>query len=381
MKTIFMTGATGFIGSTLVPLLLERGYRVLCLVRAVSSEIAQQRLSAIVGPASCCKNCIAVCGDVTAELAGVSPEVIAQYSGQIDTMLHSAALIKFDGKDIESASRAVNVGGTRQVLALSELLGAREFHYVSTAYVAGDSEVFYEDDIDIGQSHRNPYERTKLEAEKLVRAWATGDRRFTIHRLSIVVGDSKTGFTTTFDGYYGYLSAFWGLVQTFCARLREKPAEYAGTDLYFDEHQLHLPVWIECSPKSTLNLVPVDWVADMMSALIARPCRNKTYHIVHDNPCLVMWATYVSLGLLGMSGFTCSQERPNLEQSRPVARVQRMLERQLKRYEHYVTREPRFETGALKAELGDEYYDPPRITERLFKTLLGYALSVEFGKK
>jgi len=217
----------------------------------------------------------------------------------------------------------------------------------------------------------------------MVRAWALCDasRRFTIHRLSIVVGDSKTGFTTTFDGYYGYLSAFWGLVQTFCARLREKPAEYAGTDLYFDEHQLHLPVWIECSPKSTLNLVPVDWVADMMSALIARPCRNKTYHIVHDNPCLVMWATYVSLGLLGMSGFTCSQERPNLEQSRPVARVQRMLERQLKRYEHYVTREPRFETGALKAELGDEYYDPPRITERLFKTLLGYALSVEFGKK
>ena len=32
-ETIFVTGATGYVGGRLVPLLLEAGYRVRCLVR------------------------------------------------------------------------------------------------------------------------------------------------------------------------------------------------------------------------------------------------------------------------------------------------------------------------------------------------------------
>ncbi len=35
-RTILVTGATGYVGGQLVPRLLERGYRVRCLVRGAS---------------------------------------------------------------------------------------------------------------------------------------------------------------------------------------------------------------------------------------------------------------------------------------------------------------------------------------------------------
>ena len=49
----------------------------------------------------------------------------------------------------------------------------RCFTHVSTAYVAGThSGTFGERDLDLGQDHRNAYERSKLEAEALVREHA-----------------------------------------------------------------------------------------------------------------------------------------------------------------------------------------------------------------
>jgi uncharacterized protein YbjT (DUF2867 family) len=35
-STLFVTGATGYIGGRLVPRLVERGYRVRCLVRSAA---------------------------------------------------------------------------------------------------------------------------------------------------------------------------------------------------------------------------------------------------------------------------------------------------------------------------------------------------------
>jgi long-chain acyl-CoA synthetase len=84
----------------------------------------------------------------------------------------------------------------------------RRFAHVSTAYVAGDHRgVFGEGDLDLGQGFHNTYERSKWEAEQVVRAH--GERLpIQIFRPSIVVGHQLSGWTAAFNVIYAPLRAY-----------------------------------------------------------------------------------------------------------------------------------------------------------------------------
>jgi thioester reductase-like protein len=97
-----------------------------------------------------------------------------------------------------------NLTGTRNLLQLCRETGVRQFDHVSTAYVCGKRPgPVFERELDCGQTFRNDYERSKCEAEKLVRAAAHLDR-VTVYRPAIIVGDSRTGYTTAYHGPYAY---------------------------------------------------------------------------------------------------------------------------------------------------------------------------------
>ena len=109
-------------------------------------------------------------------------------------------------------SRRVNVAGTRRLLEFAELCrergGLRKFAYVSTAYVAGDhAGLFREDELDVGQGFRNSYERSKFEAERLVREH-TDRLPVQIFRPSIIVGEQSSGWTASFNVLYPPLRGF-----------------------------------------------------------------------------------------------------------------------------------------------------------------------------
>ena len=113
----------------------------------------------------------AVAADLTSPAFGLDAATWSRLARSGGAIVHCAASVSF-GLDLADA-RAINVGGTRQVLALARRAraeGALErFVHVSTAYVAGDaSGVFLESQRDVGQGFRNTYERTKLEAELAV---------------------------------------------------------------------------------------------------------------------------------------------------------------------------------------------------------------------
>src|SRR5439155_23621126 len=79
---------------------------------------------------------------------------------------------------------------------------------VSTAYVAGAHVGrFGERDLVVGQRFRNPYERSKFEAELLVQAHSD-TLPVQVLRPSIVVGDSRSGWTSSFNVLYSPLRAF-----------------------------------------------------------------------------------------------------------------------------------------------------------------------------
>jgi thioester reductase-like protein len=223
---VFLTGATGFLGMEVLARLLERGDReVICLVRAADQAGAEERLETALGmlwedPAPFRHLARAVVGDVTRSGLGIDPAVRTALAEDIGAVLHCAASITFD-LPLEEA-RLINVEGTREVVGLAreaKALGRLErFVHVSTAYVSGRHPgVFRERQLDAGQQFRNTYEQTKWEAEHVLAA--APDLAPAIARPSIVMGDSRSGWTPAFNVLYWPVRAFSrGLIDTVPAR-------------------------------------------------------------------------------------------------------------------------------------------------------------------
>lgn len=101
----------------------------------------------------------------------------------------------------------------------------------------------------MGQRFRNTYGRTKPEAEHAVHE---SGLPAAIVRPSIVVGDSASGWTPTFNVIYWPLQAFArGLFPT-----------------------------VPADPAAHVDIVPVDVVADTLVELLRGPMRTGTFHVV-----------------------------------------------------------------------------------------------------
>jgi nucleoside-diphosphate-sugar epimerase len=230
-RPILLTGATGFVGMAVLARLLAAGHEVHCLVRANDDDDAEARLRAILNrvQAPSTGRTVAVAGDQTAPRQGLGDR---HFELPIDE------------------ARAINVEGTRRVLDFAAAVpGLERVTYVSTAYVAGDRRgTVYEDDREPSR-FRNSYERSKHEAEAVVRA---SDVPWTIVRPSIVVGETTTGWTASFNVLYAPLRAF-----------------SAGA----------YPV-IPARRRAPVDVVPVDYVADAVAALAEHPeADGGTFHL------------------------------------------------------------------------------------------------------
>ena len=93
--------------------------------------------------------------------------------GSVDRIVHCAASISFELPLAARRARSTS-GGVARVLELGREIAAggrlRRLVHVSTAYVSGrHAGDFGEQDLDVGQEFRNTYERSKNEAEQLLR--------------------------------------------------------------------------------------------------------------------------------------------------------------------------------------------------------------------
>jgi len=371
MAAILLTGATGAVGSSLAPLLKEKRHKLVCLVRG-NEPVA--RLQKFVG---CADGIVVFNGDVTLPNLGVCECELRRWRGRIDKVFHCASSIKFD-EALAKETTLANVCGTRNVLDFATDMEIPEVHHVSTAYVAGDADTFSESDTDIGQKCRNVYERTKLEAEKLVKSWNYG--RHSICRLGIVVGDTITGWTPSFNGYYGFLGSVWHLRQVFVSMPAQRLEKYESNGIAFNEDgMLRLPISGQFSPVSTLNIVPIDWVVKVIADLVELPANGQVFHIVHPNPPRVQWLNDVSLKHLGIAEFRYGEPFEHSCKSL-LGKFQRIFDRSTAQYLPYITRETRFEVSNLAHALGGSFAPPPIVDEPFVAKLMGYAKSVNFGK-
>ena len=99
-KTIFLTGATGYVGCHLAHRFLMEGDTVLALVRQKGGQSVQQRIETAVldvGPLSdsALANLSAIPGTVEDSAETLAAAVRARFNNPIDELWHSAAIFNF----------------------------------------------------------------------------------------------------------------------------------------------------------------------------------------------------------------------------------------------------------------------------------------------
>lgn len=196
--TLLLTGSTGMLGRELARLALARvDLNVILLVRQrravpdllreafglTYAEDLRQRVRVVVG-------------DVTLPGLGLAPRARTRLAAELTAVLHAAADTRFDRS--LGDSRRVNVTGARNVLAFArECPRLDRIGILSTAFVAGRRTGTI---LEGERVHRagfvNAYERAKYEAEAVVEQAV--DMPWSIYRLSTLVGNRDTGYTSRF---------------------------------------------------------------------------------------------------------------------------------------------------------------------------------------
>ena len=168
---ILVTGATGRVGSRLVPRLLERGddVRVLLRQQAQAESLARRGAEPIIGDL-------------------LQPETLIEAAAGVDAVLHLAAF--FRGAT-ELEARSINQDGTLALAKAARLGGASKFIHISTSlvYGPGRGRPTREDDAP-RTSTEHFYPSSKLAAERVLTEFyqdCSTDLR--ILRLAFVYGE------------------------------------------------------------------------------------------------------------------------------------------------------------------------------------------------
>ena len=233
------------------------------LVRDRSGQSAQQRVDSFVSRADRSRVHV-FSGDVSQPHCGLDTATYERLSAEVTRVVHSAATVRFD-HSLEEASR-INVEGTRRILDFAAgARGLQSFAYVGTAYVAGErSGLVRENELAVGQSYRNTYEQTKAEAEALVQS-RLASLPGVILRPSIIVGDSRTGATSSFKMMYWplkiYARRLWRTVPGYPdAMLDIVPVDFvarAVTQLLFDQAAIGCTVHLCAGPHAAATIQQV----------------------------------------------------------------------------------------------------------------------------
>jgi len=394
-KNILLTGGTGLVGSNLAYRLLKRGDRVFFLTRAKKDISLYNRIEESIrvvdSDFDISKYDFEILeADITKPRCGISDEKIMELHGRIDELWHCAASMSFDELDLQ-LNNQVNVEGVRNVIALAQDIGMPIIHYLSTAYVAGLYEgVFLEIDHDKGQGFKNIYEKTKFDSELLIRTYKG---KSIVYRLSIVVGDSVTGRTLTFTGYYRFFSPLYILHKKIAGRINNGKQDFyknTGISLTNNGTGLVLPVIVPISASSTLNLINIDWAVEIMIRLSGKKhAIGKTFHIVHDNPPGVRDVIGDFWHFMGIDGIRAEDpqvyEKMNgkwnlIHMNQTIRNIQRLVHRQLEAYFPYTRSEAKFDNSNVRQVLAEEYIPSPLMTRDNVKILVDYALKQGFRR-
>jgi thioester reductase-like protein len=280
-ESIFITGATGFLGSVLVcDVLTRRADEVYCLVRRSDGGDPESRLREALARAGDMialpgerlapelHRVHAVVGDLTEPDLGIAAEDLARLrAANVRAAWHSAAYLRFE-EEYRGKVFAQNVGGTSNVLDLVASLGIPELNYMSTAFVAGERAGEIPEESCAGWKRWrpvNPYEESKRTAEAfLERECALRGIYLRVFRPGIIIGASTTHRSTSGFSFDGFLYGIDRFVDWVRSRL--------------EGYLERFPLALETEPGNLQNFVPVDVVAEEALEIAQTRTGSPEYH-------------------------------------------------------------------------------------------------------
>ncbi|KAK5578657.1 hypothetical protein RB653_008330 [Dictyostelium firmibasis] len=275
MKSVFITGVTGYLGTFLLFNLLENNVKVekvYCLIRNVKNEEEGFKLVERIFEKACIigmnekirEKVVPVCGDLSKPYFGVSSETFKMLCSSIDMVIHNGAIVNMAYP--YANMKSTNVSSTRDILRLCTTGGR---HFKKLVYVSTVGVFFGNGDDKIDEStppstffldHGNGYNQTKLISDILVREAASLGLPTMIFRPGTIFSHTQSGFNNQNDSVGLIIKGILG------SKSYPNKNDYTNGDL---------------------NLSPVDWVSSSMVSLIKHHpywCGNtKIYHMVNDN--------------------------------------------------------------------------------------------------
>ncbi|EGO03599.1 hypothetical protein SERLA73DRAFT_101841 [Serpula lacrymans var. lacrymans S7.3] len=274
--TIFLTGATGYLGAFVLRDLLQRQTRVkkvFCLVRAPSVDKALARLKEGSSDRGVWDDewvssgrLEVLIGDLGQELFGLDQDMWSHVANEVDAILHNGALVhwvypyeKLRAANVLATLTAIELASTTKqklLVFVSSTSAMDTEHYVrlsdSLSHMHGKYKGVPEsDDLEGARSLlKTGYGQSKWVSEKLL--FEAGKRGLNGHivRPGYVVGDSVTAVTNTDD-------FVWRMVKG-CVQLGLVP-----------------------NINNTVNMVPVDHVARCTALATVAPLPSSAMTVLH----------------------------------------------------------------------------------------------------
>lgn len=356
---VLLTGATGLLGQYLLRDLTRAGTRVAVLARGHRGKPATDRIAEIVAqwgdrdgarlsPPEVLE------GDLREPGLGLGLGDRTWLARRCRAVVHAGAVVSFRPTPNGEPWRT-NATGTRHLLTACATLGIGEFHHVSTAFVCGDrAGTIPETDVRTGTEFHNEYERSKFEAERLVRS--AREIRSTVYRPSVIVGDSRTGHTTAYHGLYKFLE------------LADRLAGPAAGPR-------HLALRLPFTGAEPRDLVPVDWVSAAATQVVGSPClHGRVFHLTAETPTSVRDIHAVAVRVLGIGGVTLAGPGPLADASE----VERAFLDHLKDYWPYLAGDPTFDRANTRDALPD--LPAPQVDRAALARLVRFAAADGWGR-
>jgi nucleoside-diphosphate-sugar epimerase len=289
LKTILLTGATGFLGSALAANLLAEGARVKTLSRndptgsrvRAAIERAARGFGLPLQEAHWARLC-PVEVDFRNLPGTLAPEVLAD----VTHVWNAAAEMSYSLKKIlQAVEQNVVATSTLYGLTAQHAPHCQRFYHVSTAYTAGFGVDEVRETVHLAPKLINAYQLSKWTAETSLLQHHREQARHlpvTLFRPSVVIGHQHTGWSTGVS--FGLFCLAEGLLH---AKRREA-------------HQVRL----DLNGQARLNLVCIDTVVRRALALLEAPTHRQPeeiFHCVGDDTFALAEALAATGDLLGLS--------------------------------------------------------------------------------
>ncbi|MFQ5862439.1 MAG: SDR family oxidoreductase [Candidatus Brocadiales bacterium] len=357
METILITGGTGFLGSSLVRRLARGDYRLILLVRnrdileggGLEKLLAEEGDGARV-PSGSIK---VVKGDITLPCLGLDSKEFSKLAGEVDTILHCAALTDFGNRD---ALMHTNVTGTKHILDFAVIQRLKRYHHISSAYVVGKG-MSHGGKISNAREFNNAYEETKFIGESLVNKYASFFQLpATIYRPSTIIGNSRSGYTKVFKGMYSFAKALHSVSRY----VRNESFRIFGDS------------------EATVNLVPIDYVSDSILAIADnKRSIKKTFNITNPNPPTLFQLNTKIANALGIK----APEIVPLTNQFTLNSLERLYLSYMRPYLPYAQNKLYFDFSNTQELLAETDIVCPRISQRLISLLINFAIADNWGNK